>query len=142
MLTVAGCYPHHDRLGCSKHREWGTVMQNTAKIFGAALALILGTAAAFAQSSPPQGSGVGVITEGSGNVSVGGQAAARQGDRTTAGDAVVEGSPNVFINGRPAVTMGGKTGCGGTTVGGASNVFINGKPVARAGDLTTGCAEK
>jgi len=142
MLTVAGCYPPYDRLGCSKHREWGTVMQNTAKIFTAALAFSLGTATAFAQSSPPQGSGVGVITEGSGNVSVGGQAAARQGDRTTAGDAVVEGSPNVFINGRPAVTMGGKTGCGGTTVGGASNVFINGKPVARAGDLTTGCAEK
>lgn len=81
----------------------------------------------------------GVITRGSGNVSIGSQAAARKGDTDDRGSALVEGSPNVTINGRPAVTLGDRTGCGGVTVGGASNVFINGKPVARAGDLTTGC---
>ena len=81
----------------------------------------------------------GVITEGSGNTSIGGQPAARVGDATDTGDAIVEGSPNVTINGKPAAVLGGRTGCGGVTIGGASNVFINGKPAARAGDLTTGC---
>lgn len=80
-----------------------------------------------------------VITKGSGNVSVGGQPAARKGDETSGGNAVVEGSPNVFINGRPAATLGDRTGCGGVTIGGSSNVFVNGKPIARAGDLATGC---
>lgn len=84
----------------------------------------------------------GVITEGAQGVTIGGGAAARAGDRTSGGDAIVNGSPNVFINGRPAVTVGDTTGCGGVVVGGASNVFINGKPVARAGDVTTGCAGK
>lgn len=86
------------------------------------------------------GSGApGVIMQGSGNVAIGGQAAARKGDTDDRGGALIEGSPNVTINGRPAVTLGDRTGCGGVTVGGASNVFINGKPVARAGDTTTGC---
>ena len=116
-------------------------MRYLAQGFAAAL-VVFSSAAVSAQTTQPQAGGVGVITEGSGNVSAGGQAAARAGDTTTSGDTVVEGSPNVFINGRPAVTMGGKTGCGGTTVGGASNVFVNGKPMARAGDLTTGCPEK
>ena len=116
-------------------------MRHLTKGFAAAI-LIGMSAAAVAQTDEPAGSAVGVITQGSGNVSAGGQAAARQGDTVTGGDAVVEGSPNVFINGRPAAMMGGKTGCGGTTVGGASNVFINGKPMARAGDLTTGCPGK
>jgi uncharacterized Zn-binding protein involved in type VI secretion len=119
----------------------GHEMRYLARGLAAAL-VVFSSAAVFAQTPQPQTTGVGVITEGSGNVSAGGQAAARVGDTTTSGDTVVEGSPNVFINGRPAATLGGKTGCGGTTVGGSSNVFINGKPMARAGDLTTGCAEK
>jgi len=103
----------------------------------------LGSGAALAQSPQPGTSGgTGVIVRGSGDTSIGGQAAARAGDATDQAAAVVEGSPNVFINGKPAVTVGGKTGCGGIVVGGASNVFINGKPVARAGDLTTGCPDK
>jgi uncharacterized Zn-binding protein involved in type VI secretion len=85
----------------------------------------------------------GVITEGSADTAIGGQAAARRGDATSdPGVALESGSPNVFINGRPAVTIGDRTGCGGVAVGGSSNVFINGRPVARAGDLTTGCSGK
>ena len=84
----------------------------------------------------------GVITGGSGDVSVGGLPAARNGDATDSGDAVAGGSKNVFINGKPAVTTGDKSGCGGIVIGGGSNVFINGKPVARAGDTTTGCPGK
>jgi uncharacterized Zn-binding protein involved in type VI secretion len=116
-------------------------MRNRTWVFG--LAALVGTsAAALAQAAEPAKGGVGVITEGSGNVVVGGQSAARQGDRTDDGNAVVEGSPNVFINGRPAVTVGDKTGCGGIAIGGASNVFVNGKPLARSGDLTSGCPGK
>jgi len=84
----------------------------------------------------------GVITQGSGNVSIGGLPAARNGDATDSGDVVAGGSKNVFINGNPAVTTGDKSGCGGIVIGGGSNVFINGKPVARAGDTTTGCPGK
>jgi len=101
-----------------------------------------GSAYAQAPAEPRPGAAPGAIMEGSGNVVVGGAAAARSGDRTTEGGSVVEGSANVFINGRPAVTLGDRTDCGGITVGGASNVFINGKPVARSGDLTTGCPGK
>ena len=93
------------------------------------------------QSAPPPTGAPGVITQGSGDVSIGGQSAARKGDATDQGSALSEGSSNVFINGKPAVTLGDRTGCGGVTVGGSSNVFINGKPVARAGDLTTGCGK-
>jgi uncharacterized Zn-binding protein involved in type VI secretion len=116
--------------------------------FAIALSLIVLSATAtgpLAQdrpAAPVQSAGPGVITEGAQGVTIGGSAAARAGDRTSDGDAVVKGSPNVFINGRPAVTVGDTTGCGGVVVGGASNVFINGKPVARAGDVTTGCAGK
>ena len=81
----------------------------------------------------------GVITKGSGNTSVGGLPAARQGDTTDRGGTLEQGSSNVFINGKPAITAGDGTSCGGVTVSGAPNVFINGKPVARAGDLTSGC---
>lgn len=99
-----------------------------------------GTTVGVAQERP---AGVpGVVTEGSGNVSIGGQSAARKGDRTDGDGAIVEGSSNVFINGKPAATMGDKTGCGGVTIGGGGGVFINGKPAARAGDLTTGCPGK
>jgi uncharacterized Zn-binding protein involved in type VI secretion len=99
-------------------------------------------AADLATAQDPPAGALGVITKGSGTTSVGGQPAARQGDATTDGAAIVEGSKDVFIDGKPAVTLGDKTGCGGVTVGGASNVFINGKPVARTGDLTTGCPGK
>lgn len=105
------------------------------------LPLLSITAPASADDALPSGA-PSVIVEGSGNVSAGGQPAARKGDTTDKGQALVEGSPNVFINGRPAAVVGDRTGCGGVTVGGASNVFINGKPMARAGDLTTGCPEK
>ena len=106
-------------------------------------ALLACACAAHAQDRPLERGAPGVITNGSADTAIGGQAAARAGDATSdAGAAVEGGSPNVFINGRPAVTVGDKTGCGGIAVGGASNVFINGKPVARAGDLTTGCPGK
>jgi uncharacterized Zn-binding protein involved in type VI secretion len=84
----------------------------------------------------------GVVTQGSGNTSIGGLPAARKGDAAAGEGAVVEGSPNVSINGRPAATVGDRTGCGGIVVGGGGGVFINGKPAARAGDLTTGCPDK
>jgi len=93
--------------------------------------------AAFAQDASQA-----PLVGGSPDVSVGGAAAARQGDATKDGSPVVQGSPNVFINGRPAATAGGKTACGGAVTGGAPNVFINGKPLARAGDATAGCAPK
>jgi uncharacterized Zn-binding protein involved in type VI secretion len=103
-----------------------------------------GTIAAIAQDRPqaPPAGAPGVVTEGSGNVSIGGLPAARKGDRTDGDGAIVEGSSNVFIGGKPAATMGDKTGCGGVTVGGGGGVFINGKPAARAGDMTTGCPGK
>ncbi len=115
----------------------GLILSFAAAAIGVAVAGDAG-----AQQTEPGPAVPGVITGGSGNVSVGGMPAARSGDATDQGDALGEGSPNVFINGRPAVTLGDRTGCGGVTVGGASNVFINGKPVARSGDMTTGCAEK
>jgi len=106
------------------------------------LILLAFVAWSAAAQSPPSGA-PSVITDGSSNTSIGGQAAARKGDRTSDPSATVEGgSPDVFINGRPAATVGDKTGCGGVAIGGAPNVFINGKPVARAGDLTTGCPGK
>jgi uncharacterized Zn-binding protein involved in type VI secretion len=110
-------------------------------VLGGCLALGVASAAMAeepADALPP--AAPGVITEGSGDVSVGSLPAARKGDAASDGAAIEQGSSNVFINGKPAVTVGDKTGCGGTTVSGASNVFVNGKPLARAGDLTTGCA--
>ena len=70
---------------------------------------------ALAQDRPAGSAAPGVITEGSANTSIGGQAAARKGDAVAGDGAIAEGS---------------------------SNVFINGKPVARTGDLTTGCPDK
>jgi uncharacterized Zn-binding protein involved in type VI secretion len=96
---------------------------------------LLASATANAQNAPS----TGAVIQGSPDVSVGGGAAARQGDATTGGAPVVEGSSNVFINGKPAVTVGGRTGCGGAVMTGTSNVFVNGKPLARAGDKTAGC---
>ncbi len=105
------------------------------------LFLSFGGLSASADDGRPAGA-PGVITDGSGDVSIGAQPAARKGDRSDGDTSLAEGSSNVFINGRPAATVGDRTGCGGVTVGGASNVFINGKPAARAGDLTTGCPDK
>jgi uncharacterized Zn-binding protein involved in type VI secretion len=115
-------------------------MRTSLALLLTSLALSAATFGAVAQDRP---AGVpGVVTEGSSNVSIGGQSAARKGDRTDGDAAIVEGSSNVFINGKPAATMGDKTGCGGITVGGGGGVFINGKPAARTGDLTTGCPGK
>jgi uncharacterized Zn-binding protein involved in type VI secretion len=106
------------------------------------LALLLIAAPAEAQNANLPSGSPAIIVEGSGDVSVGGQAAARKGDTGDDGRPIAEGSKDVFINGRPAVTAGDRTACGGVTVGGASNVFVNGKPVARSGDLTAGCPGK
>jgi uncharacterized Zn-binding protein involved in type VI secretion len=106
------------------------------------LLLALSIASGQAQQADLPSGAPSVIVQGSGNVSAGGQAAARNGDTTDAAQPIAQGSPDVFINGRPAVTMGDATACGGVIVGGASNIFINGKPMARGGDLTTGCPQK
>lgn len=90
----------------------------------------------------PEAASPGVIVQGSGDVSIGGQSAARAGDATSNGNVVVEGSPDVFINGKPAATQGGTTDCGGIVIGGASNVYINGKPAAGLGDAASGCASE
>jgi len=116
-------------------------MLRFASLFMAVPVLALAAAQGWAQSTEPAAA-PGVITSGSTNVSVGGQAAAAKGDTTDSATAVVGGSSNVFINGKPAATVGDQTGCGGIVVGGSSNVFVNGKPLARAGDLTTGCTGK
>ncbi len=105
-------------------------------------ALLLAVAPALGQDAGLPSGAPAVIIEGSGNVSVGGQAAARKGDAADNGQILAEGSKDVFINGRPAVAAGDRTACSGVTVGGASNVFINGKPMARSGDLTTACPGK
>jgi uncharacterized Zn-binding protein involved in type VI secretion len=81
-----------------------------------------------------------VVTGGSRDTLIGGRPAARQGDTTNSGAAIVEGSKDVFINGKPAAVMGGKTICGGVVVGGG--VFINSKPAARTGDPASGCSGK
>ena len=94
-------------------------------------------AAANAQSPGPPSSAP--IIQGSPDVSVGGNSAARRGDATKSGAPVVQGSPDVFINGKPAALMGDRTACGAAVVGGSSNVFVNGKPLARTGDNTQGC---
>lgn len=112
-------------------------------MLGSTLAMLAaGATLAQERKDAPPAAAPGVITKGSGDVSIGGMPAARKGDTTDGGTAVEQGSPNVFINGKPAVTVGDRTGCGGVTIGGASNVFVNGKPVARAGDLTSGCPGK
>jgi uncharacterized Zn-binding protein involved in type VI secretion len=106
------------------------------------LGLLAISAPVRAQNTASSPGAPAVIVEGSGDVSAGGQAAARKGDRTDDSKPLAEGSNNVFINGRPAVTVGDRTLCGSVTAGGASNVFVNGKPIARGGDLTTGCPAK
>lgn len=105
-------------------------------------ALLAGVAAAQAEDAVLPGAAPSVVVSGSDNVSVGGQDAARKGDRTDAAGAVAEGSSNVFINGKPAVRVGDRTNCGGVVVGGEATVFVNGRPMARSGDLTAGCPGK
>ena len=110
---------------------------------GALLLVFLALGRSEAARAEEAGAGVpGVVTGGSASTSIGGQAAARKGDATDRGSAIVEGSKDVFIDGKPAAVLGDRTNCGGITIGGAGNVFINGKPAARAGDLTTGCPGK
>ncbi|HJZ34447.1 MAG TPA: PAAR domain-containing protein [Hyphomicrobiaceae bacterium] len=119
------------------------MLERWAVPLGALLFLLTGTSIpGHAQDTTPGAGAPGVITGGSASTSIGGQAAARRGDATDAGSAIVEGSKNVFIDGKPAAVLGDRTNCGGITIGGAGNVFINGKPAARAGDLTTPCPGK
>lgn len=72
------------------------------------------------------------------------QNAARVGDATAHGGAIVSGSGNVLINGQPAALLGVSiapcaVGHGAAPVAtGSGSVFINGVPVARLGDVT-GC---
>jgi uncharacterized Zn-binding protein involved in type VI secretion len=113
-----------------------------AWIVRTAVQLLIGGFALNASAQDHRGNAPGVITEGSGNTSIGGMPAARKGDAASGEGSVVEGSPNVSINGRPAATVGDRTGCGGIVVGSGGGVFINGKPAARTGDLTTGCPGK
>jgi uncharacterized Zn-binding protein involved in type VI secretion len=113
-----------------------------AALLAQAVISVVAGAAAAQGTSPAPPSAPGVITEGSSNVSIGNQPAARKGDQAAGEGGIVSGSSNVFINGKPAATTGDRTGCGGVAVGGGSGVFINGKPVARAGDITTGCPGK
>jgi uncharacterized Zn-binding protein involved in type VI secretion len=95
-----------------------------------------------ASAQSPANTGPGVVTQGSGNVSIGGVSAARKGDAASGEGSVAQGSSNVFINGRPAATVGDRTECGGVVLGSGGGVFINGKPAARTGDLTSGCPSK
>ena len=80
------------------------------------------------------------IIEGSPDVFINGQAAARSGDAVaphgcTCGNGcgthsrtATEGSPTVFINGKPAVTVGHGISCGGVVISGSGNVFIGNTP--------------
>jgi uncharacterized Zn-binding protein involved in type VI secretion len=95
-----------------------------------------------ASAQNPANTGPGVVTEGSGTVSIGGVSAARKGDAASGEGSVAQGSSNVFINGRPAATVGDRTDCGGVVLGSGGGVFINGKPAAHTGDLTSGCPGK
>ncbi|WP_426447696.1 DUF3289 family protein [Siccibacter colletis] len=77
------------------------------------------------------------ITEGSPNVFINGQPAARVGDAVaphgcTCGSGcgmharvIAEGASSVFINGKPAVAVGHGINCGGVVISGSSNVFID-----------------
>ena len=72
--------------------------------------------------------------------------AARQGDLTNHGGAVVMGAPTVMIDGKPAARKEDIASCpvvpappvpphvGGQIINGSSTVFIGGKPAARVGD--------
>jgi uncharacterized Zn-binding protein involved in type VI secretion len=71
--------------------------------------------------------------------------AARQGDATSHGGAIVSGSATVRIGGQPAARLGDSTVCpafsgpvphvGGPIATGSPSVRINGIPAARVGDI-------
>ena len=55
------------------------------------------------------------------------------------GGPIIQGSPNVIIGGQPAARVGDAAMCVGPPdkiKKGSSTVFINGKPAARIGDTT------
>jgi uncharacterized Zn-binding protein involved in type VI secretion len=69
----------------------------------------------------------GPVTEGSSNVIISGEPAARVGDSLTcvgATDAIVSGSSTVYINSRPAARITDQTAHGGVLVSGASEVLF------------------
>ncbi|HOR01184.1 MAG TPA: PAAR domain-containing protein [Anaerolineae bacterium] len=76
--------------------------------------------------------------------------AARQGDPTTHGGAIVAGCPTVLIGGMPAARQGDMHTCpmatpgtppvphvGGPITLGSATVLIGGMPAARQGDMAT-----
>ncbi len=76
--------------------------------------------------------------------------AARMGDTTTHGGAIVAGCPTVLIGGMPAARMGDMHTCpmvtpgvppvphvGGPITMGSATVLIGGQPAARMGDMAT-----
>lgn len=80
-----------------------------------------------------------------------GQPAARMGDSTAHGGAIVVGFPTVLIGGMPAARMGDMHTCpmqtpaapapiphvGGPIAKGSATVLIGGMPAARMGDMAT-----
>jgi len=80
-----------------------------------------------------------------------GQPAARMGDSTSHGGAIVVGFPTVLIGGQPAARMGDMHTCpminqagpvpiphvGGPITKGSATVLIGGMPAARMGDMAT-----
>ena len=81
------------------------------------------------------------IVAGSGDVSVNGMPAARQGDTVLLhacpcphmphgihGRSISAGSSNVSINGKPASRVGDAIGCGGSVAAGSGDVFIGDTP--------------
>ena len=63
----------------------------------------------------------------------------KTGKKKHVGGPVVTSSSNVFIGGQPAARVGDKLICRGpadTIAQGSSSVFINGKPAVRVGDTT------
>lgn len=77
-----------------------------------------------AHACPQKGHSVNNIASGSDNVFINGVPAARFGDTTSCGSAIVAGSSTVFINGKPAALMGSATSHGGVIIGGSGNVLI------------------
>jgi uncharacterized Zn-binding protein involved in type VI secretion len=69
----------------------------------------------------------GPVNDGSTSVNIGGQPAARAGDRAKCSgpdDTIVQGSPTVFIDGRPAARVGDKCAHTGMIVSGCPTVNI------------------
>jgi uncharacterized Zn-binding protein involved in type VI secretion len=78
------------------------------------LILCIAALAASAQERPGT---PGVVTSGSQNTTIGGHAAARQGDTTSDSNTIVEGSKNVFINGKPAASSAIKRAAAASPLG-------------------------